>query len=56
VRVTFTDDSEGSQIEILKTPPSEAGKVDLASAPRLPIAGRWRALTFSRLVRSGGML
>lgn len=56
VRVTFTDDSEGSQIEILKTPPGEAGQVDLATPPRVPISGRWRALTFSRLVRGGGML
>lgn len=53
VRVTFTDDAEGSQIEILKAPPKEAGQVDLASPPRVPVAGRWRALTFSRLVRGG---
>jgi len=53
VRVTFTDDADGSQIEILKGPPKEAGQVDLASPPRVLAAGRWRALTFSRLVRGG---
>ena len=55
MRATFSADSEGSQIDILKKPPSQAGGVSLVSSPRSPAPGRWRALTFSRLVgaRSG---
>lgn len=52
MRATFSADNEGSQIDILKRPPDLATGVSLVTSPRTPASGRWRALTFSRLVGS----
>ena len=54
MRATFSADSEGSQIDILKQPPAEVQGAKLVARPRSPAPGRWRALTFKRLVGSRG--
>jgi len=50
MRATFNAEVEGSQIEILRDPPPEAIGAKPVSPRRAPVPGRWRALTFSRLV------
>lgn len=54
MRATFSADNEGSQIDILKGPPAQVEGASLVAPPRSPASGKWRALTFTRLVGSRG--